>query len=504
MISSNVINLLFATSAWLSSPNAAELCLLPDSTEQVSYAETFVHKDNGHWIDYSGSADSYQWGVRAASVYRVDSRWVLDGQVEYTNFTGRKMSGSVWICPEERPFDIIEPTRENAGTKNLETYRLAGGVSAEFHRLALGFRMDLTSANYAKQKDLRHQNKLMDLTATAGLLWHLNYRWSLGADFNYRRTIEELTFRTFGTTDRKFLSLIDYGGAFGVSEYSSSYGLTDENVGRPWVENRFGTDWQLNARDCGGMNWYNDLHFDYASGYYGRKSLFTPVFMEHEGIHWSYRTRIGIGCHQVGFGLTGSHVTNERKLFQYTTDTGGVNEYSYYGKLETCRRDWFDVMLSYQCTLSDWMLDASFTHANRGLIASYYPYYRQQDLHYSSINLSARRLWRQSLNDWSLTLQTGYSQGGGNRADDGLYSDSENIASTNLYTSDLLLNQHADYLIARQGNIGLSCEYGRQLKQAPVRLYVTLQANWLKAWDTTFHWEDTYRQRLGLAVGCSF
>ncbi len=503
MISSNVIKLLFATSSWLSSPNAAELCLLPDSAGQVSYAETFIEKDNGHWVDYAGSSDCYSWGVRAASVYRIDSRWVLDGQMEYSNFTGKEMSGSVWINPADRPFDIVETTTANAGTKNLETYQMAGGVSAAFQRLTVGARMDLTAANYAKRKDLRHQNKLMDMTTTLGALWRLNYRWSLGANFYYRRTIEELTFTTYGTTDQQYLSLIDYGACFGITEYSTASGLTDENSARPWVENRLGFDFQVNQQMPTGFNWYNDIHFDLAEGYYGKKSLYTPVFMEHNGIHWSYRSRLGIGHHLFGVMVSGSDITNYRNLYQYTTNSSGLNEYSYYGALETSNRKEVKTELLYQLTLNQWLFDAQMTHTHRNILASYYPYYRKQNLYTSTVDLSAKRLWKKSKHDWSASLNSGFRKGGGTRANDGCYESSSSTTS-NLYTSDNLLNQQADYMTSTQGKVGVSVEYGRLLKQAPIRLYIRLNTIWHKAFDTTFEWEDTYRQHLEFSLGCSF
>lgn len=503
MISSNVIKLLFATSSWISSPNAAELCLLPDSAGQVSYAETFVEKENGHWVNYAGSPDCYSWGARAASVYRIDSRWVLEGQVEYRNFTGKEMSGSVWINPTDRPFDIVEITTSNAGTKNLETYRMAGGVSAALQRLTIGAKIDLTAANYAKRKDLRHQNKLMDLTATLGALWRLNYKWSIGVDFYYRRTIEELTFTTYGTTDQQYLSLIDYGAAFGITEYSTASGLTDENSARPWVENRLGFDFQVNQQMPTGFNWFNDIHFDVTDGYYGKKSLYTPVFMEHNGIHWSYSTRLGIGPHILGLLISGSDVTNYRNLYQYTTTSSGLNEYSYYGELETGHHKGLKTELLYQMALSHWLFEARMAHTRRNIQASYYPYYRKQNLYMTAVDLSAKRLWKKSIHDWSASFNTEFGKGGGTRANDGSY-DSSSSTTSNLYTSGNLLNQQADYLTSTQGKMGVKLEYGRLLKQVPLRLYILLDAHWQKAFDTNYAWEDTFRQHLGLSVGCSF
>ncbi|MBO6013048.1 MAG: hypothetical protein J6P82_05970, partial [Bacteroidales bacterium] len=137
--------------------------------------------------------------------------------------------------------------------------------------------------------------------------------------------------------------------------------------------------------------------------------------------------------------------------------------------------------------------------------------------HYSTIDLAVKRHWRLAAHDWSLTLGSGFSKGDGNRADDCTYdglsnssnssgneSTSGRIVSTNLYTSADLLKQQTDYLVSPLANFGFSAEYGHQLKKAPIRLYLILNAQWQKAFDTTYQWDDTHRQQLGLKIGCSF
>ncbi len=503
MISSSAINLLFAISPYLTSSNAAVLCLLPDSAEQVSYAETFARKDNGAWVDYSSSDDDFTWGAQAASVCRIGTRWVMDGRMAYVNFTGHNMCGSAWIDPDDRPFDIVEGS-ENAGTKKLERYFLSGGLSGSLGQIALGARMNLSAANYVKQKDLRHQNKLLNLNVTAGLLWRANDVWSVGADFYYRRIVEELNFKTFGTTDRQYSSLIDYGTAFGVTEYSTSNGLIEENQSRPWVESSYGFGVQLNMKTDGGLTWYSDGHLDWASGLYGKQSLYTPVFMENEGLNWSARTQLDYGRHTLSLQLQGYRMENDRNLFQYTNQGNGIKEYSYHGKLQTSRREKVSASLSYCIDLDRWQLKATAQYDNRKLIASYYPNYRQQNLHTESIRIEGTRRWVHDVHDWGLTLRGGYSDGGGERADDGIYAGGSTLQTSNLTTWQGLLDKRADYMTCRQGQAGLSIGYGQKLLANRLRLYVTLDANWQKGWETTYDWDNTHRQSYELRIGCTF
>ena len=86
--------------------------------------------------------------------------------MRYDNFSGRNMTGSAFIQTQRLPFDIIEDSLNNAGTKHRDTYNLMGALSWEIYKgIALGAKVDFTAANVAKYKDLRHKTKLMDLAS---------------------------------------------------------------------------------------------------------------------------------------------------------------------------------------------------------------------------------------------------------------------------------------------------------------------------------------------------
>ena len=95
------------------------------------------------------------------------------------------MTGSAFIDPTRKPFNLTEDSLTNAGKKHRDTYKLTGGFGVDVYQgISLGARIDYTSANYAKYKDLRHKNKLMDLSVTAGVYAPITAWLNVGADYN--------------------------------------------------------------------------------------------------------------------------------------------------------------------------------------------------------------------------------------------------------------------------------------------------------------------------------
>ena len=97
------------------------------------------------------------------------------------------MTGSAFM-QERMPFNLVEDSLTNPGKKHRDTYHLVGALGVDIHQgMSVGARLDYTSANYAKYKDLRHQNKLMDLQLTLGGHVPLTDWLSMGADYTYHR-----------------------------------------------------------------------------------------------------------------------------------------------------------------------------------------------------------------------------------------------------------------------------------------------------------------------------
>jgi len=487
---------------WLSSQNAAGLCALPDSLRQ-NYAELFVSKDDGGWCDYNASSDSYEFGAQTSSYYRVNARLALHGLVSYSNFTGRDMTGSVWLNPADQPFDIVEIDPAHAGTKNREQYHLSGALGYDFGPGQLGLSLDFSAANQAKRRDLRSQNKYMNLSALCGVIFPLfDHHLDLGAHYQYRRSTEELLFKTYGTTGTLYGSLIDYGASFGLLEYSQSNGLTDENEERPMVTNRHTVALQLALR-LSGLQWLHEVSIEQREGYYGKSSLYTPVFMEHRAHSLAYMGQFTTGGHALGYSLAWSHLQNHQNLFQLINQGGGLNEYLYYGQLLTRNQHTFDAELHYRLRTQCWYHQASAAWSERNLTASLYPDYRQQEVRYATFALSTRREWRNRLQDWSAQLGIEHRVGEGTMAQDGQYPMTADVAaSAPVTTMQAALVQQYEYLTAPQSALSVICHYGHRVSPS-MRLYALLSAHFGHAWKVSADVES-HRESLSCTFGCTF
>ena len=153
---------------WLTSQNGAALTRYASGS--MAQAELSLSGGRGGLTNYWESPRWLTVNTSIESYYRYSPRTVFFGSMSYENFSGREMAGSAFINPDRQPFDIVEDSITNTGTKHRDTYRLSGGFGTEvITGLSLGMTMDFTAANYARYKDLRHMNKLMDLQLTAGI-----------------------------------------------------------------------------------------------------------------------------------------------------------------------------------------------------------------------------------------------------------------------------------------------------------------------------------------------
>ncbi len=186
--------------AWLTSRNAAALTRF--ASRNITSAQLSLTREKGGFTDFSGSPDAITANAEVESFYRIGSRTVGYGLMSYENFSGKEMGGSAFIDTVRLPFDLEEDSLTNLGRKHRDTYLLTGGVGIDvWHGLSVGARLDYKSANFAKYKDLRHKNKLMDMTFTTGVLWPIAGVVDVGAYYYYRRTTESVKFNLYGRED---------------------------------------------------------------------------------------------------------------------------------------------------------------------------------------------------------------------------------------------------------------------------------------------------------------
>ena len=80
---------------------------------------------------------------------------------------------------------------------------------------------------------MRHTNALMNLYSRADLFYSLSNSYGIGLGFIYRRQTESLRFKTFGTTDAVYTTLVDYANGYGETETFGVEGFTDGGQEQP-------------------------------------------------------------------------------------------------------------------------------------------------------------------------------------------------------------------------------------------------------------------------------
>lgn len=495
---------------WLRSENAAGLIFFRDSS--LSEIAAYAAAEHGGLKNYYEAEDRLAFGLEAASCHRLSERVVVRGEVGYDRQLGRRMSGSYFIDPTQTPFDLVEFTDENPGDKQLETYRVAGSVGVAAARwFAAGARFDYTTANYAKRRDLRHVNSLMDMTVSPGILFRAG-RVAVGVSYTYRRRIESLLLNVYGKTDRVYVSLIDYGAFFGKREVFSDTGYTKKNETKPLFDEYHGGAVQAAWRMTPRLTLYGELSFRMRSGYYGKPSPSTVVYTDHDGRVFACDVSLDYdaGRHQhtlqVAFGR--NSVDNRENIYTYQNEEVGRSYIVYLGATEVGSRTRSSASAVYtgrlgvERGLPRWRIVCDGGVDSRRITASNYPDYRHQHLTWWHVGAAGERNLLRGRNCWSLRLAAGWSAGQGDPAQDGRYA-SANESETLTRTRDDLLLREYEYLTAPRLDLSADLRLTRRFGRRNIRGYVAAGYAWSRAFDAQYL-GDAMRHAALLRVGCEF
>ncbi len=503
------INFIRKTNAWSVSENAAGLRYF--SLQKISNAQLYANKSDGGFKNYYQSDNSYQYGLNAESIYRLNNKVVFSGAVDYSNFKGRKMGGSSFIDPYKNPFDIVETDEADKGNKQLETYRLQGAVSAQItSKLALGGKIDYQAANFAKMKDIRHVNKLLDLNLSLGATYQLSNAVEIGANYIYDRRIESVIFRSFGNKVKVFTSLINFGTFYGRSETFSNYGYTADASLRPLTNFTQGAALQLNFKLNEKTRWFNEFVYGTSKGFFGQEGTSSTKYTDHSVDEYGYKGVFSVvgdkNHHYISIIANYQNLKNLENVFRSGTATGGNTVIVYYGKNEVLDKQQIEAKLDYtmyaevQNNNPKWVFNLSTNYLRRQQTTTIYPFYRDQTINSYQANANVKRNITKASQMYSVALGLGYGTGSGLAKYDGLYtapSDSQ-TAPTSM---DLYLYQEFEYFTKPRVSADLDLQYTKKLKEN-ISPFVKLNYSFTKAFDTQFLGSSF--GVAGLSVGCIF
>lgn len=495
---------------WLTSYNAAGLLSLP--VNNISLVEASFTKNNGGFVNYYQSDNSYDIGIRTESFYRLNPKIVMYGKVSYDNFQGKNMTGSAFLDPYYNLFDIVESDPERLGKKQIETYHLIGSLGvAVTQKFSLGAKIDYTTANYAKMRDLRHINSWLDLTLTAGGCYRFNKVVDLGLNYFYRRSVESIKFQISGESSKIYESLISYGGFYGMEEVFIGESGYASSAAQPLFNRFHGASLQINFKFSPQVSWFNELTFKDRSGYYGERSSKTVTFYEQNATILEYNGQLSVNrpqtVHTLKIAAAYEKGTGDENIYKMSSGSSDGNSVvEYFGSNEVSSRKTLQASAVYTLNLGvkafqpTWILKGGGDLWQRNLKTSIYPYYRKHSTTSTRVYLSGLRNIITNRNMYSIRLGTGYGFGSGTLKNDGLYADVSGDQETPK-ESDYYLNREFEYLTASRISAGGGFCYSRFFKKGFTG-YIGVDYDFVKAFDVEYL--DSSAGVFSFKIGCSF
>ena len=359
---------------------------------------------------------------------------------------------------------------------------------------------DYTAANYAKYKDLRHKNKLMNLDFTAGVLSSFNIQHStlhIGLDYTYHRRTESVEFGTYGKADKVYKSLIDYGAMMGIVEQFGNDGYTDKTNEMPLFEDAHGVGMQFELRPShyshrinDGLSLFAAASYTHATGYYGRPSQYTITYTDHDRNILTLQGRASYAFSASRFNLDVKYqsetLENRINTYRGLTNEYGATYYEYYDATKSGEKGWrnFDVdytlHLGIRHELPTWTITAGYHWQQRDITAYLYPYYRQQQLNTSEIAASVTRNLDLMGGILGVTLNGGYQTGSGDPYHDGSFV-TPSAKQPQPATMEAFLYSDYEYLTAKQYRLGLQLKYSFLFPGTHLNTFVRTAFDYRKA-----------------------
>lgn len=501
------VNYIRTKNVWGLSKNATGLKYF--KLAKVSNAEMFFEKSNGQFKNFHQSDDSYEYGLNAYSLYRLNQKTVFQGGISYHSFKGKNMGGSAFIDPYKNPFDIVELDDNNKGTKARETYSLNGALSTQLtSKFTVGGRINYQAANFAKAKDLRHTNKLLDMEISVGGTYNLSNTVEIGINYNYDRRIESILFKTYGNYDKPISSLVSFGAFYGKLETFAESGYTYDSATRPLTNFSHGFSLQLGLNFNQKIKLFNELTYGKPKGFFGLKGSSSIVLAEHMGEKYAYNGVLSISEdkneHQIALTANYNTLTNYDNTDKRETNPGGISTVVFIRK-EVLDRQQLEANLSYKFFKEikynnpAWVFDVNVNYSRRQQTVKLYPYYRDQIINSYQAKANLQRNVVKAKQMYSFALGLGYGSGSGiSKYDDFYVAPSGSTVPKDM---DQYLYQEFEYFTKPRVLADLTLQYTKKLKR-PVALYAKAGYNYTKAFDTQFLGGSFSIARA--SIGCNF
>lgn len=490
---------------WTDSYNSAGLHFI--DFQNSSYIETYFGKNDGPFVKYYESDNSYNYGIRTASYSKINNVTFF-GKVDYNNFLGQEMTNSGLIYPERY---LVTVAGDRPTEKRKESYKLTGGFSVPVvNDLRFGLQINYETANAAKMKDLRHKTDLLDFEVTGGLAYSVG-SFNIGANYYYRKFHENVAFSKVAEDEVQYQGYVYKGLWFGLMDTWSDDAL---NINRSFVDILNGGSIQVEyIRD--NFRFHNELTYKYQDGVTGPGTDRAYTFSETsiyeykgiaqlEGDNIRHYLRLKTKYEDA---INYDNVTNQEII-------GGITTIYQYGRNKASSRRKFDMNALYELALGtlkcnpEWNISLGYNYTSISTISSLItPFYFTQDIRvqsgYGKVNKNF--MFQKGMIDVNLT--GGFSNGLGTKLKQKrIAGASEQITEDIIPSQNVdLLNREYEFLTSNKlfGEVGFRYSKFVFFGKNPSAMYLDVKYSFTKASDIIYH-SGSNAGIFNLAIGYSF
>lgn len=494
---------------WTTSRNAAGLASM--QLKRNTRAEGSFIKENGGLIDNAGSNNSIKAGAMTESFLKISDKIAFYGKISYSYFKGKDMGGAILMDPDYNPINFHESVDTTKGTKNKELYHLAGGMSYTFNnsRWSIGAKVNYESGDQAKLKDPRFLNVWTDLGTSAGFLYRNDERFSFGMNLEYRRTVETVLGKNYGTSGKQYYTFIDYGAFWGSRElFDGADGMVTVGNTRPMFNNFVGASVQLEVG--GKTKVFNELTYLMRSGYFGNRGTSNIMYTEHGGNIVEYKgiltTGKGSKRHQLGLELRYEGLLNYENVYRLNTQVGEYTTVEYLSQNEVLDRIDLHARLSYtgyagvENYRPKWEYGAKAIFNSRQSLSTIYPYYRNSGYSNASVEAFGKRSIISGKDLFTFGLEGCFLTGFGTAKEDGLLAGSSSGAPLSF---DTYLNRDFEYRTSARAGAELSFRYTRLFSDRTGG-YIEINDSFKSLLKEPEYLNCRLKNILAITIGCTF
>ena len=314
----------------------------------ISDARIYGGYESGGLRDTYMASSAWNVGAIARTIVHL-KKFSMNGMFSFENISGKQMTGSMSGRPGRFPVEIIEFT---PGNKNRQTYSFSGGITADIaENWRIGGKIDFTSENYTKRKDLRHTNYILDLSVAPGLLYH-HGDFSAGLNYIFSKSAETISAEVLGVSSGSYYAFIDKGLMYGVYDIWDNDGIHLKESG----VNGFPTR-ELSNGAAAQIQWkglYAELEYTHSSGKSGEKQTVWFRFpSDNIAARAGFKAEKDNIRHYLRAEAAWKNLSNYESVLKQDTDNG-VTITEVYGENRILKSKSFTVNTEYEIVAKNW------------------------------------------------------------------------------------------------------------------------------------------------------